>query len=61
MPLSLTSDVAPQGTFMYLPKDRDRAMTEAIVMVLLQRPRNLRAHIPYGMEHGSIHRKALWQ
>lgn len=35
---------------MYLPKDRARAMTEAIVMILLQRARNLGAHIPHGME-----------
>ena len=50
MPLSLISDVAPQGTSVYVPKDRDRAMTEAIIMVLLQRARNLGAHIPDGTE-----------
>ena len=44
----LISDVTPQRTSMYLPKDKDRAMTEA--MVLLQRARNLGVHIPYGIE-----------
>ena len=44
----LISDVTPQRTSMYLPKDKDRAMTEA--MVLLQRARNLGVRIPYGIE-----------
>lgn len=35
---------------MYLPKDRDGALTETMVIVLLQRARNLGAHIPYGLE-----------